>query len=52
MVVLEEALDGLEGADVAGHHAEDGNADTALDEDTEEGEFEQDGALLSGRRGP
>ena len=52
VVALEEALDGLEGADVARDHAEDGHANAALDEDAEEGKLEKDGRLVGGRRWP
>ena len=52
VVALCEELDGFEGADIAGDKAEDGHADAALDEDTEVGELEQDGAFFSRARRP
>lgn len=52
LVALEEKLDGLERADVAGDEAEDGDADAALDEDAEVGKLEEDGVLALGGRGP
>lgn len=52
VIALEEELDRLESADITGNEAEDGDTDTALDEDSEEGELEEHGGFVFGGRGP
>lgn len=39
LLVLAVELDGLQGADIAGHEGEDGDTDAALDKDAEKGQL-------------
>lgn len=46
VLALAVELDGLEGADVAGDHGEDGDTDAALEEDADEGVLDETGECL------
>lgn len=48
VLVLAIQLEGLEGADVAGDESEDGHAQSALDEDTQEGQLQELGGSVLG----